>query len=120
ESHTYFVAANENAAPVWVHNGPCLPPVNRVVNSKAPRVVDKAIERDLGFASRADANQALEELKPTVSSASWPEGTIMAYNKVDVLVPYGSGYVVYQVKNGKAIVKTSITAEMATTFVPGG
>lgn len=65
EFHTYFVAANENAAPVWVHND-CLPKINKAVNSNMGHATDRAVERGV-FGSVDEARTAYQNLSKNIS-----------------------------------------------------
>ncbi|MCV6625742.1 MAG: polymorphic toxin-type HINT domain-containing protein, partial [Cellvibrionaceae bacterium] len=103
---------------VEVRLDPDLPEVNKVVNSNAAHVVDRAIERDLGFNSRREANDKLQELKTEIKSNGWPPGTVFHKNGEDVLVPFGNGYAIYRVKGGRAEPRTAITRDQASAYSP--
>ncbi len=76
-------------------------------------------ESGLGFETRAEANDALQEIKKNYKSSGWQEGTMMHRNGEDVLVPYGNGYAIYGVnKNGTVTLKTAITEKTSKEYVP--
>jgi hypothetical protein len=107
--HTYFVAANKNAAPVWVHND-CLPQINKAVNSNMGHAADRAVERGV-FGSVSEARIAYQNLSKNISKNGWPEGTIKDPSYSDrYLVPVGNnGYASYQLgSNGTARLKTTL------------
>jgi len=84
-----------------------LPKVAKAVNSDIGHAAKRAVERGV-FSDLKKAADALRDLSRKITAGGWPPGTIPDPKRADsVLVPFGNGRAVYEVKaNGTAILRT--------------
>ena len=85
--------------------------IRKAVNSDIVHAAERAMERGV-FPDKKSAADALRELTRRLTSEGFPPGTIPDPRRKDsVLVPFGSGWAVYEIQeNGTAILRTVLGA----------